>query len=68
MMQHLPAANFGGLEDFLGQGGEVLSEGMLLLLLLFIAARAGGVGSQAECAAPESLGRIRLSRCPHTNT
>ena len=60
--KHLPPSNTSGLEDVLGQGGEVPSGGTSLLLMT---AQLSGVGAQAERVAMESVGRIRLSRSPH---
>ena len=60
--KHLPPSNASGLEDVLGQGGEVPSEGTSLLLMT---AQMSGPGSQAEKVAMESVDRIRLSRAPH---
>ena len=60
--KHLPPSNTSGLEDVLGQGGEVPSEGTSLLLMT---AQFSGAGSQAEKVALESVDRLRLSRAPH---
>ena len=58
----LPPPNASGLEDVLGQAGEVPSEGTSLLLTT---AQFSGSGSQAEKVALESVDRLRLSRAPH---
>ena len=60
--RHLPPSNSSGLEDVLGQGGDVPSESTSLLLMT---AQFSGVGSQAEKVALESVDRLRLSRAPH---
>ena len=60
--KHLPPSNASGLEDVLGQGGEVPSESTSLLLMT---AQMSGSGSQAEKVALESVDRLRLSRAPH---
>ena len=60
--KRLPPSNTSGLEDVLGQGGEVPSEGASLLLMT---AQFSGSGSQAEKVALESVDRLRLSRAPH---
>ena len=60
--RHLPPSNSSGLEDVLGQGGEIPSEGTSLLLMT---AQFSGTGSQAEKVALESVDRLRLSRAPH---
>ena len=60
--KHLPPPNASGLEDVLGQAGEVLSEGASLLLM---AAQFSGSGSQAEKVALGSADRLHLSRAPH---
>ena len=60
--KHLPPSNASGLEDVLGQGGEVPSESTSLLLMT---AQTSGSGSQAEKVALESVDRLRLSRAPH---
>ena len=60
--KHLPSSNTSGIEDVLGRGGEVPSDGASLLLM---AAQFSGSGAQAEKVALESVDRIRLSRAPH---
>ena len=60
--KHLPPSNSPGLEDVLGQGGEVPSDGTSLLLTT---AQFSSAGAQAEKVAMESADRIRLSRAPH---
>ena len=60
--RHLPPSNSSGLEDVLGQGGEIPSESTSLLLMT---AQFSGTGSQAEKVALESVDRLRLSRAPH---
>ena len=63
VQKRLLPAILSGLEDILGRGGEVPTEGAPLLL---VAAQTCGSVSQAEGVALESLGRIRLGRAPHT--
>ena len=60
--KRLPLSNMSGIEDVLGHGGEVPSDGTSLLLT---PAQFSGVRTQAEKVAMESVGRIRLSRAPH---
>ena len=60
--KHLAPANASGLEDVLGQGSDVPSDGTSLLLTN---AQFSGPGTQADGVAMESAGRIRLSRAPH---
>ena len=60
--RHLPPANTSGLEDALGPGSEIPSDGTSLLL---VSALVRGSGTRAEQVALESVGRIRLSRAAH---
>lgn len=60
--EHLPPANTSGLEDVMGQGSEVPSNGTSLLLT---SAQICGSGTRAEQVATESVDRLRLSREPH---
>ena len=60
--KHLAPANTSGLEDVLGQGSDVPSDGTSLLLM---AAQFSGSGAPAEQVTTESVDRIRLSRAPH---
>ena len=60
--KHLPPANTSGLEDVLGQGSEVPSDGTSPLLT---SAHMRGFGTRAEQVATKSVDRFRLSRAPH---
>ena len=62
VMHQLPPTNSPGLEDGLGRGGDLPSEGGSLVVT---AAQTRKVGSRAEQVAVESIDRIRLSRAPH---
>ena len=57
--KHLPQANMSGLEDGLGPGCEVPSDGASLFLT---SAQMCGSGTRAEQVALESVSRLRLSR------
>ena len=59
--KRLPPSSTSGIEDVLGHGGEVPSDGASLLLM---AAQFSGSGTQAEKVALELADRIRLSRAP----
>ena len=62
LKKHLAPANTSGLENALGQGSEVPSDGASLFLTT---AQFSGAGAPAERAAMESVDRTRLSRAPH---
>ena len=55
-------ANTSGLEDVLGRGGDVPSDGACSFL---ITAQFSGAGEPAAPAAKESVDRFRLRRAPH---
>ena len=57
-----PPSNASGLDDVLGQGGDVPSDGTSLLVMT---AQFPGAGTRAEGVAMESVVRIRLGRAPH---
>ena len=56
-----PLADASGLEDALGPGGEVPSDGKYFLLM---SAQTCGSGTRADRVALGSVDRIRLSRAP----
>ena len=61
MKKHALRANVSGLNNFLGQAEEALSEGASFL---FMATRSGGAWLLSESAALASWGRIRGNRGP----
>ena len=60
--KHLPRANASGLEDMLGQGCEVPSDGTSLFLT---STQMRGSGGRPGQVAVESVDRIRLCRASH---
>ena len=57
--EYLPPVNRSGLEDALGSGSEVPSDGTSLLLT---SPQMCGSGTRAELGGAESVDRLRVSR------